>query len=118
MPAPQAPSSSRPASQRLDAWLWFARFRRSRADCVRLIEAGAVRINRRPVDKPATPVRAGDVLTLALQADRIATLPPLGAAPRESPVIVVRVTALGLRRGPAAEARTLYDEVADGGHGA
>ncbi|MGH7041992.1 MAG: heme-dependent oxidative N-demethylase subunit alpha family protein, partial [Acetobacteraceae bacterium] len=83
------------AWQRLDTWLWCARFLRSRADCARLVMTGGARVNRQPTDKPHARVRMGDVLTLALR----------GA------VRVVRVRALAARRGPAAEARTLYEEV-------
>ena len=49
-------------AQRLDAWLWCARLRKTRADCARLVEAGTVRINRQPTDKPHARVRPGDVL--------------------------------------------------------
>jgi ribosome-associated heat shock protein Hsp15 len=85
--------------QRLDTWLWCARFLKSRADCARLAAAGAVRLNRQPTDKSHARVRAGDVLTVALRDD----------------VRVVRVRALAARRGPAAEARSLYEEVPEPG---
>jgi ribosome-associated heat shock protein Hsp15 len=83
--------------QRLDMWLWCARFLRQRAECARFIEAGLVRLNRMPVAKPHARVRVGDVLTL-----------PLGQ------VRVVRVQALGARRGGAVEARLLYAELPEG----
>ncbi len=66
-----------------------------RADCARWVAEGSVRINRQPTDKPHARLRCGDVLTL-----------PLGSGVR-----VVRVVALATRRGPPAEARTLYEEV-------
>ena len=81
--------------QRLDAWLWCARVLRHRADCVRLIETGIVRINRQPTDKPHARLRIGDVLTVPVAGD----------------VRVWRVLALAARRGPAAEARGLYDPI-------
>ena len=87
------------AWQRLDIWLWCARFLKSRADCARLVATGGVRRNRQPTDKSHARVRAGDVLTLALRDN----------------VRVVRVRALAARRGPATEARTLYDEVPEPG---
>jgi ribosome-associated heat shock protein Hsp15 len=83
--------------QRLDKWLWCARFMKSRADCARLAAAGLLRINRQPTDKAHARLRAGDVLTLPLR-DR---------------VLVVEVVALAARRGPAAEARLLYREIAE-----
>ena len=70
---------------------------RQRADCARLIAQGSVRINRLPTEKPHARLRVGDVLTV----------PVRGA------VSVVRVAALAARRGPAPEARKLYEEIAD-----
>ncbi|MBE7210548.1 MAG: RNA-binding S4 domain-containing protein [Gluconacetobacter diazotrophicus] len=86
--------------QRLDKWLWCARFLKARADCARLIADGSVRINRQPTDKAHARLRPGDVLTL-----------PLAGPGNRNGVSVVRVLALAKRRGPAAEARTLYDTV-------
>ena len=80
---------------RLDKWLWHARFLKSRTLASKLCELGAVRVNGQPALKPAQAVRAGDVLTF-----------PLGAYIR-----VVKVLALGLRRGPPPEARQLYEDL-------
>jgi ribosome-associated heat shock protein Hsp15 len=77
---------------RLDRWLWQARFFRSRVDAVAEITSGHVRINGQKTKKPGHVLRAGDALTF-VQADRVR---------------VVRVAALGQRRGPAAEAQELY----------
>lgn len=81
---------------RLDKWLWYARFFKSRTTASRLCAAGRVRINRRVVDKAHAMLRAGDVLTF----------------PQARAIRVVRVRALGTRRGPAAEAATLYEDLA------
>jgi ribosome-associated heat shock protein Hsp15 len=80
---------------RLDKWLWQARFIRSRDAAVPLVAARRVRLNRQLVAKTHQLVRPGDVITLA---------EPNG-------VRVLRVRALGSRRGPAPEARGLYDEL-------
>ena len=85
--------------QRLDKWLWCARFMKQRADCARLVAGGALRINRQPTDKPHAKLRVGDVLTVAHD--------------REVRVVVVR--ALAARRGPAGDARGLYSEIAEAG---
>lgn len=79
--------------QRIDKWLFFARFARSRTLAQKLVEAGHVRRNRDKLSVAADTVRPGDVLTIAL-GTRVA---------------VVRVIAVGTRRGPAAEAATLYE---------
>lgn len=83
--------------QRLDKWLWCARVAKTRALCARLIAQGSVRINRQPTDKPHARLRPGDVLTFAL-------------GPRAS-VRIWRVLALAARRGPATEARALYEDL-------
>lgn len=83
------------ATVRLDKWLWYARFRKSRSGAAELCLAGRVRINRQIVQKPAAPVRIGDVVTV-----------PVG-----SEIRVVRVERLGERRGPPAQARLLYVEL-------
>jgi ribosome-associated heat shock protein Hsp15 len=87
--------------QRLDKWLWSARFLKARSDCVRFIENGMVRINRQPTEKAHARLRPGDVLTLPS---------PRSGAPT---VRVIRVVSLAARRGPATEARTLYEEIPD-----
>jgi len=81
--------------QRLDKWLWCARFMKARADCARLIGVGRLRLNRQPTDKPHARLRVGDVITLPLRGQ----------------VLVVQVLALAARRGPASEARLLYREI-------
>jgi ribosome-associated heat shock protein Hsp15 len=81
--------------QRLDKWLWCARFMRARSDCAALVGKGRIRINRQPTGKPHARLRVGDIVTMPLRGE----------------VRVVRVLALAGRRGPATEARLLYEEV-------
>jgi ribosome-associated heat shock protein Hsp15 len=72
-----------------------ARFYRSRSAAARAIETTPFRIDGRPTDKAHALVAPGMVLTFALGAR----------------VRVVRILAAGTRRGPASEARALYEEV-------
>jgi len=83
--------------QRLDKWLWCARFMRARSDCAALVAAGSIRINRQPTEKAHARLRVGDVLTV----------------PVHHSVRVVRVVSLAARRGPAVEARLLYEEISE-----
>jgi len=83
------------SSQRLDKWLWFARFARTRSLASRLVEDGKVRVNREKILKPAQSVRPGDVITAAVGGR----------------VRVVKITEPGARRGPAEEARELYEDM-------
>jgi len=87
------PDSSSP-TQRLDRWIWCARFVKSRALAARLCTVGAVTLGDMAVRKPAYPLRVGDRLRLRL-----------GSVERE-----IEVLALAERRGPAREARLLYAE--------
>ncbi len=80
---------------RLDKWLWYARFFKTRGIASKQVSGGHVRVNGDKAAKPAQPVGPGDVLTFA-QARRIR---------------VIRIAALGVRRGPAAEAQGLYDDL-------
>jgi ribosome-associated heat shock protein Hsp15 len=92
-----ADSQSQPGNGggRLDRWLWFARVIKSRTLAAGLIEDGRVRLNRQKVTKPSQSVRPGDVLTITV-------------GPR---VRILKVVALGVRRGPAPEARLLYEDL-------
>jgi ribosome-associated heat shock protein Hsp15 len=81
--------------QRLDKWLWCARFMRARTDCAALVGQGSIRINRQATEKAHARLRLGDVLTVPVRGQ----------------VRVVRVLALAARRGPPADAATLYEEV-------
>jgi ribosome-associated heat shock protein Hsp15 len=82
---------------RLDVFLWRARFFKARANASEAIEAVGVRIERdsqvRRVDKPATPVEAGDILSFACPAG----------------VRLIRIVALPSRRGPPSEAALCYE---------
>jgi len=81
---------------RIDKWLWHARFYRSRIVAQKAAESGMVRLNGARVLKPGHGLKCGDIVTV-----------PLG-----SQILAVRVVAFGKRRGPANEARQLYEIVA------
>ncbi len=83
--------------QRLDKWLWFARMVKTRALAAAIVSRGQVRLNKVKVVKPAHEVGPGDVITLALRGR----------------VRVLKVLAIAARRGPASEAQTLYEDMAD-----
>lgn len=83
------------ARLRLDKWLWYARFFKTRSLAARNCAANRLRINSIVVSKSHATVKPGDVLTF-----------PLGPYIR-----IIEVLALGRRRGPALEARTLYHDL-------
>lgn len=89
----QPVSISPSAGLRIDRWLVFARFCKSRELAETMVNRSRIRLNGRVVEKAHTLVRPGDILTL-----------PLKSAP-----IVLRILALPARRGPASEARAGYE---------
>jgi ribosome-associated heat shock protein Hsp15 len=84
------------ATQRLDRWLWCARFAKSRSLAARLCTGERIILGGATVQKAHHAIRVGDRLTLRL-----------GRVERR-----IEVLALAQRRGPASEARTLYAETA------
>jgi ribosome-associated heat shock protein Hsp15 len=96
MAAAQDPLADAGSPQRLDKWLYFARLAKSRTLAADLILGGKVRVNRARTGKPSHPLRPGEVVTIALHGR----------------VLVLKVLAPGRRRGPATEARTLYEVLA------
>ena len=84
------------AAIRLDKWLWYARFFKTRSLATEQCTAGRIRVDGNVVRKGHHAVRPGHVLTFV----------------QGNHVRVVRVVALGTRRGPASEAGTLYEDLA------
>jgi ribosome-associated heat shock protein Hsp15 len=80
---------------RIDKWLWHARFYKTRPLAQEAAVKGRVRRNDVRVEKASTEVKIGDILTLGRGRD----------------VVVVRIHACGIRRGPASEAQMLYEIV-------
>lgn len=81
--------------QRIDKWLFFARVLKSRSLAAKLAVAGRVRINRDKASQASDLVKPGDVLTITL----------------ERRILVYKVLDGGKRRGPAEEARMLYEDI-------
>ncbi len=98
MSAPGDEAQAARDTQRLDKWLWFARLAKSRTLAAELVVAGKIRVNRVKAAKSSHLIRVGDVITSAARQE----------------VRIVRVRALGARRGPAPEAAALYEELTPG----
>ena len=81
--------------QRLDKWLWHARVVKARSSAAALVEAGHVRINGVREKAPGHAIKAGDVLTIAL----------------DNSVRILKVVAFAERRGDATAARVLYEDL-------
>ena len=81
--------------QRIDRWLWHARLVRTRGAAAALAGAGYVRVNGMRIDAPGRMVRAGDVITVALERN----------------VRVLKVVGFRERRGPTGSGETLYEDL-------
>jgi len=81
-------------NQRVDIWLWHARFFKTRSLSTKLCRAGKVRINGQKITKAKSPVVVGDVLTF----------------PQGHNIRIAKVLAFNNRRGPAPEAQALYED--------
>ena len=80
---------------RLDRWLWYARFFKTRNLATRLIASSKLRLNGEVMSKPHRTAVVGQVLTFMQQND----------------VRVIEIVALGQRRAPATEAAELYNDL-------
>ena len=78
---------------RIDKWLWHARFYKTRALAQDAANSGRIRRNDVRVEKAGLEVKVGDILTLG----------------RGREIVVVRILACGVRRGPASESKALYE---------
>lgn len=90
------PAAEEPEALRIDKWLWFARFFKSRSLASQFCGTGRVRIAGNIVGKASHMVRVDDVLTFSLREQ----------------IRVIKIVALGTRRGPAREAVLLYEDLA------
>ena len=82
---------------RIDKWLWWARFFKTRSLSTKIITKGSVRVNSRPIFKPSFEIKVDDVLTFTSAKS----------------VRVIKVLSLGERRVNYEEARKMYENVED-----
>lgn len=80
---------------RIDRFLHCIRLTKSRTLAQALVETGHVRIDGKRVVKASEPVREGSIVALPLHGE----------------IRIIEVLKIPARRGPAAEARTLYREL-------
>jgi ribosome-associated heat shock protein Hsp15 len=85
-----------PFGMRLDKWLWFVRFFKTRSLATQAVSGGHIKVNGERV-KPAHTIRTGDRLILTINQE----------------TLDIEVRELPMRRGPASEARSCYAETPD-----
>ena len=94
-PVEAADSLAGGARLRVDKWLWHARVTKTRSLAQALVKTGKVRVNGTKIAQASRAVGAGDVLTVV----------------KDREVKVLKVVAVGERRGPAPEAQALYEDL-------
>ena len=87
----------KPKKIRIDKWLWWARFFKTRSLSTKIIIKGSVRVNSRRIVKPSVEIKVDDVLTFTSGKS----------------VRVVKVLSLGERRVNYEEARKMYENIED-----
>ena len=83
------------ATIRIDKWLWYARFFKTRGLSAKVVTGGHMRVNSNRVTKASFAVGPGDTLTF----------------PQGNQIRVVTILDCGTRRGPAPEAQSLYEDL-------
>ena len=82
-------------SERIDKWLWHARFFKSRTLARDLVKSKKLQINSLTISKPSALVQVGDILTF----------------PKAKDDKVIEIVTIGTRRGSAAQAQLLYNDL-------
>lgn len=80
---------------RIDKWLWYARFFKTRTLAAAKANGGHIRLNSGKIAKASAMVQIGDVLTF----------------PQGTHIRLIRIDALATRRGPAPEAQAIYTDL-------
>ena len=82
-------------TQRIDKWLWHARFFKTRSLCQKQITTGKIRVDREKISSPSRKVIVGNVLTIT----------------REREIKIIEIIGIADKRGPYSEARLLYNDL-------
>ena len=80
---------------RVDKWLWYARFFKTRTLAAQQVTSGHLRVNSQPVRKAGYQIKVGDILTF----------------PKEQDIRIIEIVALGDKRRGAPEAVLLYNDL-------
>jgi ribosome-associated heat shock protein Hsp15 len=93
------PTENPKGAQRIDKWLYYTRVFKTRTLAGKFADSGKIRLTHGPrrdrISKASQMVREGDVLTFSLH----------------NHIHILKVLLPGTRRGPAPEARTLYEDL-------
>jgi ribosome-associated heat shock protein Hsp15 len=82
-------------SQRIDKWLWHARFYKTRSIAQKQVATGKIRVDREKISSPSRKVSAGNVLTIT----------------RDRDIKIIEILGVADKRGPYSEAQLLYNDM-------
>lgn len=82
-------------TQRIDKWLWHARFFKTRSLAQKQITSGKIRVDKDKISSASRLVKPGNVLTITLERD----------------IRIIEIVDIGERRGPFSEAQLLYNDL-------
>jgi ribosome-associated heat shock protein Hsp15 len=82
-------------TQRIDKWLWHARFFKTRSLAQKQVTTGKIRVDREKISSPSRKIAAGNVLTIT----------------REREIKIIEIKGLAEKRGPYSEAQLLYNDL-------
>ena len=88
----QTPSTQ---SQRIDKWLWHARFFKTRSLAQKQVVTGKIRVDREKISSPSRKILIGNVLTIT----------------RERDIKIIEVLGIADKRGPYSQAQLLYNDM-------
>ena len=84
-----------PASQRIDKWLWHARFFKTRSIAQKQVTTGKVRVDREKISSPSRKVLPGNILTITMSRD----------------IKIIEIVGIAEKRGPYIQAKLLYNDL-------
>lgn len=90
-----AEETSNNQSQRIDKWLWHARFYKTRSIAQKQVSTGKIRVDREKISSPSRKVTTGNVLTIT----------------RERDIKIIEILAIADKRGPYSQAQLLYNDM-------
>lgn len=82
-------------SQRVDKWLWHARFFKTRSIAQKQVVTGKIRVDSEKISSPSRKVIPGNVLTIT----------------RERDIKIIEILGIADKRGPFSQAQLLYNDL-------
>ncbi len=82
-------------TQRIDKWLWHARFFKTRSLAQKQVATGKIRVDKEKISSPSRKILPGNILTITRQRD----------------IKIIEIVEIADKRGPYKEAQLLYNDL-------